>query len=181
MKHPLQPASHSGAVLRRTRRVDGVKVNVHCARRLRALHTADADRSCPRDTDGTVRGCPRRPGARRRRRGVAYLPPRRSERRRPRSGAVLEVSPVAPRDAPVAVRNGSESKKKRPTAVIPGKGLVEPPRTAPGPRRVPRGRLEKGPSRRRGSQLSINIELFIHSLIRGGGVGGGLVLRLVPR
>ena len=30
MKHPLQPASHSGAVLRRTRRVDGVEVDVHC-------------------------------------------------------------------------------------------------------------------------------------------------------
>jgi len=27
MKHPLQPASHSGAVLRRTRRVDGVEVD----------------------------------------------------------------------------------------------------------------------------------------------------------
>ena len=29
MKHPLQPASHSGAVLRRTRRVDGVGWTVH--------------------------------------------------------------------------------------------------------------------------------------------------------
>ena len=145
--------------------------------------------STPRGRLGTARGprgCPRRPGARRRRRGVAYLPPRRSELRRPRSGAVLEFTPVAPRDAPVAVRNGSESKKKRPTAVIPGKDLVEPPRTAPGPRRVPRGRLEKGPSRRRrGSQLSTNIELFIlHAwLVPGqlrvlGGVPG-LDLRVV--
>ena len=120
MKHPLQPASHSGAVLRRTRRVDGVKVNVHCARRLRALHTADADRSCPRDTDCTVRGCPRRPRTRRRRRRVACLPQRRSEPRRPSYGVLRGISPDEPGHVSDAVRIGPKSKKKPPTAIIPG-------------------------------------------------------------
>ena len=36
------------------------------------------------------------------------------------SDAVREVSPVAPETAPDAVRNGSKSKKKPPTSIIPG-------------------------------------------------------------
>ena len=113
MKHPLQPASHSGAVLRRTRRVDGVKVNVHCARRrLSAAHRRRRPLLSAGHTDGTVRGCPRRPETRRRRRRVAYLPPRRSEPRRPHQGAVLEVSPVPSRKRLRRSRNAPEIKKE---------------------------------------------------------------------
>uniref|UniRef100_A0A7S4EA35 Uncharacterized protein n=1 Tax=Pelagomonas calceolata TaxID=35677 RepID=A0A7S4EA35_9STRA len=52
MKHPLQPGSLSGAVLRSTRRVDGVEVDVHCTRRL----PRDAQRN---DVDGSTPQLPR--------------------------------------------------------------------------------------------------------------------------
>ena len=52
MKHPLQPGSLSGAVLRSTRRVDGVEVDVHYTRRL----PRDAQRN---DVDGSTPQLPR--------------------------------------------------------------------------------------------------------------------------
>ena len=53
--------------------------------------------------------------------------------------AVLDVSPVAPQNDLDAVRNGSKSNRKPPTAIIPGDDLIQPPQTANGPRHAPRG------------------------------------------
>ena len=128
-----------GAVLRRTRRVDGVRVDGSSARRRpSAAQCNTVDRSCPRDTHGSARGCPRRPGARRRRAGVGWRPAVALDRRWPLNGAVLDVSPVAPRNDLDAVRNSSESKKKPPTAVILGNEVARPTQTANGPRPRPR-------------------------------------------
>ena len=45
-----------GVALRRTCRIDGVRVTVHCARRRpSAAHRDDVDQSCPRDTPGSAR------------------------------------------------------------------------------------------------------------------------------
>ena len=60
--------NHLGAVLRRTRRVDGVEVDVHCARRRpSSAQRNDVDRSCPRDTPAP---CEAAPGVRERGDGV---------------------------------------------------------------------------------------------------------------
>ena len=113
-----------GVALRRTRRVAGVEVDRSLPRdAVLALRNATTPTAPVRDRLGTARGprgCPRRPGARRWRAGVGGRPPRRPSPRKPLAGAVLEVSPVAPRRRLDAVRNGSKSKKKPPTAMIPG-------------------------------------------------------------
>ena len=64
-----------GVALRRTSRRwrEGGRVTVS---RPSAAQRDDVDQSCPRDAPGSARGCPRRPGARRRRRRVAWRPPR---------------------------------------------------------------------------------------------------------
>ena len=76
---------------------------------VRALHTADADRSCPRDTDGTVRGSalgvPERGDGVDASGGVR----RGAARRRDRSWApFLTFHQCSAKTDPDAVRNGSK-------------------------------------------------------------------------
>ena len=106
--------NHLGAVLRRTRRVDGVEVDVHCARRRpSSAQRNDVDRSCPRDTPAP---CEAAPGVRERGDGVqATAGVRRGAPRRggraPAPFSELHQSRSAP--GPDAVRIHSNSKKKR--------------------------------------------------------------------
>ncbi len=136
---PLQQ-HNLGVARRRTRRVDGVKVDPSLPRdAVRALRSATRPTAPVRGRLGTARGprgCPRRPRARRWRAGVDGRPPWRRAPRRPLSGAVLDVSPAAPRNDLDAVRNGSKSKKKPPTAIIPGNDLTQPTQTAATPPRA---------------------------------------------
>ena len=118
-----------GVALRRTRRVDGVEVDRSLPRdAVLALRNATTPTAPVRGRLGTARGprgCPRRPGARRWRTGVGWRPTATQYRRRPLSGAVLEVSPVLSEPDPVAVQNGSESENKPPTAIILGNDAFE--------------------------------------------------------
>ena len=120
---PLQ--QHSlGVGLRSTRRVDGVEVDRSLPRdAILALRNATTSTSPVRGRLATARdprGGSRRTGARRWRTGVGWRPTTTQYRRRPLSGAVLEVSPVLRETDPVSPENGSKSKKKPATAVIPG-------------------------------------------------------------
>ena len=94
-----------GVALRRTRRVDGVEVDrsllLDAVLALRTATTPTAPVRGRLDTARDPRGGSRRTGARRWRTGVGWRPTTTQYRRRPLSGAVLEVSPVlpeAPRD-----------------------------------------------------------------------------------
>ena len=74
-EHPLQPGSLSGVALRRTRRADGVGVDRSLPRdAVRALRSATTPTGPHRGRARGPRGCPRRPGARRWRAGIAWRP-----------------------------------------------------------------------------------------------------------
>ena len=150
MKHPLQPASHSGAVSRRTRRADGVDVDRSLLLdAVRALRTATTPTAPVRGRVATARGprgCSRRPGARRRRRRIGWRPPRRPAPQRPLSGAVLEVSPVAPRDRPRLARKRLKVEKETTHRHDSRKRVASTPRNrrhAPGRRATTAPRLPR--------------------------------------
>ena len=89
MKHPLQPASHSGAILRRTRRVDGVEVDPSLPRdAVRALRSAttptllSAAASPPLETLAATLGVPERGDGVQASTGVHRGGPRRGARSR---------------------------------------------------------------------------------------------------
>ena len=140
MKHPLQPGSLSGVALRRTRRVDGVEVDLSLPRdAVRTLRTATTltgllQGRC-RATRGP-RGGSRRPGPLLHRRRVDRRTLAASDRRRPLSGDIAGVSPVLRDTDRVSPGIGSKMKKKPPTAIIPGNDARRPPHAAADPRRA---------------------------------------------
>ena len=91
-------------------------------RRPGAAHRHGADHSCPRlpRHPRGPHGGSRRRGARRWRRRIDWRTAAASERRRPLSGSVPEVSPVLSAPGPDAVRMTSKIKKTPPTAMILG-------------------------------------------------------------
>ena len=117
MKHPLQPASHSGYYVARAAcrwREGGPFTTLDAVPTLRNAMTSTAPVRGRRDTARGPRGCPRRPGARRRRRRIEWRPPQRRAPRWPLSGAVLEVSPVPSRKRPTKSKRARNPKRNHP-------------------------------------------------------------------